>query len=462
MDNLWACYALFVATLFCIATLFSFYLFIVKPNNSKSALKIVKDKYNEFTPTIKFLLLLVIILIFLGFWMPFFLTRKAFIDEFDFTNTGAIGDTFGGILNPFVALAAVIVTGLAFYVQYQANQQGKDQFNEGLKRQKELFDQQIDIEYKNWLEQKDVDQRKSEVESFENQFYELLRLHKENVNELLIELDVKSASSGSNVQGRRVFVLFKSEIMRTYEAIDKIYKHKYPDHKEIFSDNLFKLSYYFFFEGLFTIYKIPNESIAQKFNLEVDFIEYLKKVLLRFSLNYKENQTKQQDLLDLNGKSIGTCNFSYQPFLGQSTRLGHYFRHLYFVVKFVAERKSELFDYSLKRYFLRILRIQLSNDEQVLLFYNWLSGYGQKWEETDLNLRREKIGNYYFTDYRMIHNLNQDYLIKGIELDKLFNIPEFKQFLFEKNRQKNDDLFEVHGYQSQLSEQDNIKMQENW
>ncbi|WP_367210068.1 putative phage abortive infection protein [Sphingobacterium sp. R2] len=460
MGNLWAVYALFITTLFITTILFSFYLFIVKANNNEKTLQIVKDKYNEFTPTIKFLLLLVVLLIFIGFWMPFLLTRKAFINEFDFTNTGAIGDTFGGILNPFVALAAVIVTGLAFYVQYQANQQGREHFYEGLKRQKELFNKQIDYENRNWLEQKDVEQRKSQLDSFENQFYELLRLHKENVNELFVEIDIKSASSGSIVQGRRVFVLFKSEIMKSYEAIDMIYRHRYPDYKEVFNDKLFRLSYYFFFEGLFTVCKIPDEIISQKFDFEVDFIAYLKKILIKFSLSYKVSQTERQNLIGLNGETITICSFVYQPFLGQSTRLGHYFRHLYFIVKFVAERKSELFDYSLKRYFLKILRIQLSNEEQVLIFYNWLSGYGQKWEEINLEQRKAKTGNYFFTDYRMIHNLNQDYLIKGIDLDKIFNTLDYKQFLFEKNRRKSDDLFEVHGYQSQLSDQDNIKMQE--
>ncbi|RYE12103.1 MAG: hypothetical protein EOP45_23460, partial [Sphingobacteriaceae bacterium] len=30
--------------------------------------------------------------------------------------------------------------------------------------------------------------------------------------------------------------------------------------------------------------------------------------------------------------------------------------------------------------YLRILRAQLSNHEQILLFYNWLSGHGKNWE----------------------------------------------------------------------------------
>ena len=52
------------------------------------------------------------------------------------------------ILNPFIAIAAAIVTGLAFFVQYTANQQLK---NDSAKQQEE------------------------------RQFYEMLKIHRENV-----------------------------------------------------------------------------------------------------------------------------------------------------------------------------------------------------------------------------------------------------------------------------------------
>lgn len=39
----------------------------------------------------------------------------------DFSNTGQIGDTIGGIMGPFVAIAAAILTFFAFWVQFKAN-----------------------------------------------------------------------------------------------------------------------------------------------------------------------------------------------------------------------------------------------------------------------------------------------------------------------------------------------------
>lgn len=40
---------------------------------------------------------------------------------FDFSETGQIGDTINGIMGPFIAIAAVLLTFAAFYIQKEAN-----------------------------------------------------------------------------------------------------------------------------------------------------------------------------------------------------------------------------------------------------------------------------------------------------------------------------------------------------
>ena len=50
---------------------------------------------------------------------PFIFTRCCGFIVFD-NETGVIGDTFG-IMNPFIAIAAAIITFAAFLIQYQAN-----------------------------------------------------------------------------------------------------------------------------------------------------------------------------------------------------------------------------------------------------------------------------------------------------------------------------------------------------
>ncbi len=64
---------------------------------------------------------------------PFVFTREAIITNVNFEETGQIGDTIGGTMGPFVALAAVLLTFLAFLMQVQANKIQKDQFFKSLK-----------------------------------------------------------------------------------------------------------------------------------------------------------------------------------------------------------------------------------------------------------------------------------------------------------------------------------------
>ena len=40
----------------------------------------------------------------------------------DFTNTGQIGDTIGGTMSPFVGIAGVLMTFVAFMMQVRANE----------------------------------------------------------------------------------------------------------------------------------------------------------------------------------------------------------------------------------------------------------------------------------------------------------------------------------------------------
>ena len=59
--------------------------------------------------------------------LPWVLTREWFLD---FSDTGEIGDTIGGIMGPFIAIAAAGLTFIAFWVQYKANiQQRQDIFS---------------------------------------------------------------------------------------------------------------------------------------------------------------------------------------------------------------------------------------------------------------------------------------------------------------------------------------------
>lgn len=79
--------------------------------------------------------------------------------------------------------------------------------------------------------------------------------------------------------------------------------------------------------------------------------------------------------------------------------------------------------------YLRILRAQLSNHEQILLFYNWLSEYGNDWEN-------EK--HQFFTEYCMIHNLWHDNLFPDSFIEENVNHLRTKKVTLRKGQ-----MFEI-------------------
>lgn len=255
------------------------------------------------------------------------------------------GDYFGGVMNPLIGITAAFITFLAFYIQFVANRKITNQFK---------------------------------IQQFESQFYEMIRLHKENVNELeitQIEMERLLSSTGTplsfmpkskSIKGREVFKILSNELEMTYRNV-----LKYVEHKKI----AFEEAYGIFFNGL---------DIAEDNLLELTgFRQRFRDAFL------EPTRIKQQNIFE--GIFVIA---KYELFQGHENQLGHYYRHLYQSVKFVANYDSAVLKYRDKRKYLRLLRAQLSNYEQLMLFYNWYSGYGYNWEK-----------NKFFSEFRMIHNL---------------------------------------------------------
>lgn len=345
------------------------------------------------------------LLVVISFAAPFILTRKSINEDFDFRATGQIGDTVGGLMNPFIALAGVIITGLAFYIQYKANQQQRELFEEEQKANKDDLQRQIDSQNK-----------QNQLQQFESQFYEMIKLHRENVTEMHIHGYDFQDTSGSLMkmekitEGRKVFVTMKTEL----ECILTLYKSLFGD----LNAEGYNKSYLLFFSGL--------DEFKKKYPSDTTFIELLEKARRRHSnpdtKAIKTNKERKEF------SSSCKLNFNYKPFSGHASRLGHYFRHLYLIVKSVV--KSEIItDYDNKMKYLRLLRAQLSNHEQILLFYNWLSGYGEDWENEE---------NRFLTEYCMIHNLWYDNLI-----DDTFISHKVKQLSTKETKLRVGKMFEI-------------------
>lgn len=322
-----------------------------------------------------------IVLILVSFVAPWLLTSFSIVDLSD---KGTIGDAVGGLMNPFIALAGVILTFVAFYIQYQANNYQRKQFNIQLEKEKQQFRIELEEQREQFLKNQ-----------FENQFYEMLSIHRSNINELTtvgLEFETKdfsiSVSNFKEIQGVKSLTYLLSEFELCFKLVEK----HWPTIENIRKMNE---AYSLFWNG-----------IDHNDKREHPFFEEAKAI--------KERSSG----LILKGKS---------------NQLAHYYRQLFQTVKFIVNQP--IYNYEEKRNFIRILRSQLPNEEQVLLFYNWYSGFGYQWESDE---------NKFFSDYRMIHNIFPSMLIPtGIDLKEMF----FREdILVERNRSK-DSLFEFEDWE---------------
>lgn len=275
------------------------------------------------------------------------------------------GDAIGGLMNAIIGICISSFTALAFYAQFDANKQVQNQFK---------------------------------IQQFESQFYELLKLY-ENIVQT-IEYNGK--------KGKKAF----EELYNELKLVDSIIQ-------TLNIDKSIKLSYMLFYNGL----KGSKNQIRElkAYNDSV-FINSINKNLESIT-NYNESNLNNNLFRWLYTKKGIRHNENFVSIISKNSILGHYYRHLFHIVEFVVNQNGKVLDYKEKRKYLRILRTQMSDIEQALLFYNWLAGYdknfyGARWEEriieekdeTILMNNREKFKNYYFSDYRMIRNVFQEHI----------------------------------------------------
>jgi hypothetical protein len=95
-------------------------------------------------------------------------------------------------------------------------------------------------------------------------------------------------------------------------------------------------------------------------------------------------------------------NFGFVPFEGHQSRLGHYYRHLYQMVRYVDQQTLGIAKYE----YVKTIRAQLSTHEQAMLLVNSLTPMGKDWWREELLVR-----------YKMVQNIPQDFFDRKSELD---------------------------------------------
>lgn len=322
------------------------------------------------------LLLFFASIVLIGF-LPYLITTRSWW-SISFDNSGQVGDTIGGIVGPFVAIIASFLTFIAFWVQYDAN-----------------FAQRQDLQ----------------VERFESKFYELLHLHRANVEEMNI---------ANRVKGRKCFAPLFYEFRACYMIASDQRRVATPKEKEIYNKaniDLLKFSYTIFFYGIGVFSEkqfLASFNDAEKLlyqNCKVRMEEYQnsyrngRKTFSESTTSLEDENYYSVDLPLTFIEDERTKRFYFLPFNGHSDLLGHYYRHLFQTITFITEQDNNLLGFEKKYPYVKMLRAQITTFEQLLIYYNAQAWFDEEWHE-------------FLTDYRLIKNLPiglADFSVKPLE-----------------------------------------------
>lgn len=220
----------------------------------------------------------------------------------------------------------------------------------------------------------------SEQQNFELKYFELIRMHRENVGEISI----------GQSAGRRVFVLLIREFREIlYELIELDNIHL----QQITKIDLIGAAYYVLFYGTG-----PNSSrmLSNALNAHKEKFsqEFINVIVNRFESEEFKNEIKTKR------------KFGYLPFEGHQSRLGHYYRHLYQSVTYVDKQQIDIDKYEC----VKTIRAQLSTHEQALLLINSLTPLGKNWFEYGL-----------LHKYHLVQNIPADFF----DIDKEIDVFEY-------------------------------------
>lgn len=353
---------------------------------------------------------------------------------------GDIGDFLSGYFGILIGLIGALLTFLAFFMQFRANKEVQEQFV--LQQFEGQFFKLLDgfqvlknnytirgIKFKkdNRIDFRDFDKTKKQ---------ELFRKYEENVSKgrleevenykldnvlshLLVkgnEIEAKDYIDYSTA-GNKVFQKLLVELRVVYLVFTEVYKN-FENKTGSLSDKevkmLFTHSYYILFYGVNNYSKMYLELIKDP-NLfcnslvienVINDLRVIQKIFLNYGIKEIENFYVEKKI----SKPL-RIKLNHKPFKGYLDFLPVYFRTLYSMTNFICSTK--LISEDQKFNYLRLIRNNLSEYEQTLLFYNWYSGLGKDWENEN---------NSFFKKYKMIRNIKEIIIIKDIDLLKELDI----------------------------------------
>ena len=202
----------------------------------------------------------------------------------------------------------------------------------------------------------------------------MLDLHKQNVKEIKIN---KTGKSTGFVSGRGAFEQMYEELKVIYDSVieaiqEEVYsdRNRYAvwidDTKQKKLAHILSFGYFFYSVELYMIPKAEDDA---------NLYQLCEKAMVKVPKTHRNLQ--------------------------RHNILGHYYRHLYNMVNYIDKNEFSQ-KYQKKEQYVKLIRSQLSDYEQILLYYDTLSLLGKDWNEP---LGKEEISKMnLICKYRIIKN----------------------------------------------------------
>lgn len=328
----------------------------------------MKEKKNENLKDI--LIAISLFVVVLGLWLlSWYLIDRFIVSSLPSTTNevirGVFGDKFGAINALFSGLA---FAGIIFTIFLQ-------------KRELTLQREELEDTRKEFIQQNDTLKK----QRFENTFFQLLSLHGDIVDKLKMK-----AIDGETYEKREFFI----------GAIKDL---KYRSNYE-----------YYKYSALIKLEPAEISRFKGHRDEQHDFYQKLEKEEVN-NLKALTNQDIENFISEPIESKEDNIRKDYENFFHRyQYNLGHYFRNLYHIFKYV--HITKLIDAKEKQFYFNIVRAQLSSDELVLIFYNSLTPIKYFSEKPNLGYPNFK---YLIDNYDILQNMNSRLLLDK-EHNKIF------------------------------------------
>ena len=253
------------------------------------------------------------------------------------------GTFIGGMVGPILTFASVLLLYKTLISQQDA-----------IERQEQAF----------LLQQSNI-----EKESFENTFFNLLRTQQEltqNIKAYFKYLDKKFSEVNYTINGKEFFDFSKKELEYIWESLNKTtYLGTHINDEE---------TLHYLEEEIMSYYDPSSPDYEPDYLAEQHEKEIRYRELLKFKnkfYNITEQQWTAIKDLSIEEKIEKTYGIFFQKY---HYAIGHYFRHLYHIIKFVKDYKPKHgIDNDINMKYVNFIQAQMSSFEMMLLFYNSMS-----------------------------------------------------------------------------------------